>query len=82
MDGMLPIDEVKVRLDIRKLPGERGGNFQTLGGFVMNYLKRVPKTADHFECCGWRFEVVDMDRHRVDKVLIEAVDKEEPDPEQ
>jgi len=80
MDGTLPIGEVKVYLDIRKLPGERAGNFQTLGGFVMNYLKRVPRTADHFECCGWRFEVVDMDRHRVDKVFIEAVDKESPEP--
>lgn len=80
MDGMLPVDEVKMYLDIKKLPGERTGNFRTLGGFIMNYLKRIPAAGDYFACCGWRFEVVDMDRRRVDKVLIEDMREEEPVP--
>lgn len=75
VDGMLPIDELKAHFHIRKLPGERTGRFQTLSGFVMSYLKRIPVSGDHFECCGYRFEVVDMDRHRVDKVLIQEMEK-------
>lgn len=71
VDGMIPLDELKDFLDIKSLPGEKAGHFQTLGGFMMSSLKRIPTTGDHFECCGVSFEVVDMDGHRVDKVLIE-----------
>jgi putative hemolysin len=68
LDGTLPIDEVKDLLGIDSLPHE-GSQYQTLGGFVMLCLGRIPSAGDHFSCCGWRFEVVDMDRLRVDKVL-------------
>ncbi|MFZ2446723.1 MAG: hemolysin family protein [Syntrophobacteraceae bacterium] len=71
VDGMLPVDELKAHFHIRGLPGEDDGGFQTLGGFMMTSLKRVPATGDRFECCGYRFEVVDMDGRRVDKVLIQ-----------
>lgn len=73
VDGMLPADELKELFHIRRLPGERAGHYQTLGGFVMTYMKRIPSAGDHFECCGWRFEIMDMDGHRVDKVLLEPV---------
>lgn len=68
LDGTLPIDEVKDLLGVDSLPHE-GSQYQTLGGFVMLCLGRIPSAGDHFSCCGWRFEVVDMDRLRVDKVL-------------
>jgi putative hemolysin len=68
LDGTLPVDEVKDLLGIDSLPHE-GSRYQTLGGFVMLCLGRIPSAGDHFSCCGWRFEVVDMDRLRVDKVL-------------
>jgi putative hemolysin len=71
VDGMLPVDELKELFHIRSLPGEDEDYFRTLGGFVMTYLKRIPSAGDKFECCGLRFEVLDMDGHRVDKVLIE-----------
>ncbi len=71
IDGMLPVDELKELLGVKKLPGETAGHYQTLGGFVMTCLKKIPMSGEHFVCCGYRFEVVDMDRHRVDKVLIE-----------
>lgn len=74
VDGVLPADEIKEILHVKKLPGEGAGHYQTLGGFVMTYLKRIPSVGDHFECCGLRFEVVDMDGHRVDKVLIARMD--------
>ena len=70
VDGMLPADEVKRLLHIRKLPGEEGGNYETLGGFLMMGLKRIPSEGDHFDCCGFRFEVADMDANRVDKVFV------------
>lgn len=75
VDGTLPIDEVKEVLEIKKLPGEKTGHYHTLGGFVMTYLKRIPAEGDRFHCCGLRFEVVDMDGHRVDKVLISAAEQ-------
>jgi putative hemolysin len=77
VDGTLPVDEVKEIFEIKKLPGEKSGHYQTLGGFVMTYLKRIPAAGDHFECCGLRFEVVDMDGHRVDKVLIIPPDEDD-----
>jgi putative hemolysin len=70
VEGMLPVDELKAFFHIRKLPSERTGRFQTLGGFTMTHLSRVPAVGDHFECCGLSFEVVDMEGRRVRKVLI------------
>jgi putative hemolysin len=77
VDGMLPVDELKGLFDIKKLPGERTGYYQTLGGFIMLYLKRIPAAGDSFECCGLRFEIVDMDGRRVDKVLIELLQEKQ-----
>lgn len=70
IDGLLAIDEFKDHFHLRKLPGEKTGNFHTLGGFVMNKLGRIPKTGDSFEHDKFLFEVVDMDGNRVDKVLL------------
>lgn len=77
VDGMLPVDELKELLNLKTLPGEKAGHYQTLGGFVMTCLKKIPVSGEHFTCSGYRFEVVDMDRHRVDKVLIAGCPREE-----
>lgn len=69
LDGLLPLHELKEILEIDKLPNEDGDDFQTLGGFVMAYLDRVPRESDAFDWDGLHFEVVDMDGNRVDKVL-------------
>jgi len=53
-----------------ELPGEEENAYNTLGGFVMYVLGDIPKVADHFEEAGCRFEVMDMDKNRVDKVLV------------
>jgi putative hemolysin len=53
-----------------ELPGEDENAFNTLGGLVMFVLGRIPVVADQFEVAGCRFEVVDMDKNRVDKVLL------------
>ncbi|MGJ3248670.1 MAG: hemolysin family protein [Elainellaceae cyanobacterium] len=70
IDGMLPADKFKELFDIARLPGEEQGNYQTLGGFIITYLGRIPAAADHFEWRNLRFEVMDMDGNRVDKLLI------------
>ncbi len=72
-DGSIPIDDVKGILHLDTLPGEQEAGFETLGGFMMAQLGRIPKSGDHFEWDGWEFEVVDMDGHRVDKVLASPV---------
>jgi putative hemolysin len=49
------------------------GNYETLAGLIMEQLSRIPSTGDYFEWNGIRFEVVDMDGHRVDKVLVSFI---------
>ncbi|MBI4475371.1 MAG: HlyC/CorC family transporter [Acidobacteria bacterium] len=70
MDGKMLIDEVKETLNIDRLPEEESGGYQTLGGLVMLQVGRVPVTGDSFQTETHRFEVVDMDGKRVDKVLV------------
>ena len=70
IDGMLSVDEFKELFGISQLPGEKRDRYQTVGGFVMSYLGRIPSTADHFEARGLYIEVIDMDGKRVDKVLV------------
>lgn len=69
LDGAIPILEMKDRLALRKVPEEDKGRYHTLSGMVMLLLGRVPSTGDYTDWQGWRFEVVDMDEKRIDKVL-------------
>jgi len=73
LDGMMPIYELKELLDIDELPGDKTGNYSSLSGFVMAELGRIPVASDHFEAAGLRFEILDMDGHRIDKVLVAPV---------
>jgi len=68
LDGMLEVDEFKEIFKVSDLPHE--DEYETLSGFVMMSLGRVPQTTDHFEWQGLRFEIIDMDGRRVDKVLV------------
>lgn len=80
MDGGLSIERLKSVLEVKEeLPGEEENAFHTLGGLVMHQLGRVPVEADHFHLAGWRFEVVDMDKNRVDKVLLSLGNPETDD---
>ncbi|MGB5233598.1 MAG: hemolysin family protein [Candidatus Macondimonas sp.] len=73
VDGSLSLQRFQVGL---QLPddwiGDADGEFHTLGGFVMSILGRIPRAGDHFTHNGLRFEVLDMDGHRVDKILVSA----------
>lgn len=76
LDGMLPISDFKEIFSIKELPGE--GIYQTLGGFVLLQVGRIPAVGNHFEWDGLRFEVVDMDKNRIDKVLVMPARKAPP----
>jgi putative hemolysin len=78
MDGMLPIDEVKLALGLDSLPEESGYN--TLAGFILAQLGRLPVEGQSVAYGGWRFEVVDMDGRRIDKVLVRSSAAREPKP--
>jgi magnesium and cobalt exporter, CNNM family len=69
LDGLIPVPEMKDRLELKELPEEDRGRYNTLAGMIMLLLGRLPRTADTVVWEGWRFEVVDLDGKRVDKVL-------------
>lgn len=76
LDGMLAVDEFKKMFGFKELPEEDRDDFHTLGGFVISYLGYIPAAAEGFEWGGLKFEVMDMDRARVDKVLVTQLPSE------
>jgi putative hemolysin len=78
LDGLMTVDDLKDHLNLDSLPGEYD-RFETLSGFVMTQLGHIPKESDSFEWGGYRFEVVDMDGRRVDKVLVNELPPETAD---
>lgn len=68
LDGMMPVDELKARLQLPDLPAE--GSYHTVGGLLLALLRRVPRAGDRIVFAGWRFEVVAMDGRRVDRVRV------------
>ncbi len=69
--GWMPVDEMADMLYL-KLPARRG--YDTVAGFVLDAFQRLPETGDRIDAAGWRFEVVDMDGRRIDKVLASRMD--------
>lgn len=70
LDGMLTVDDFKEIFRLGSLPDEARGYFQTLAGFVINYLGRIPSAGEQFDWSNLHFEIVDMDGLRVDKILV------------
>jgi putative hemolysin len=73
LDGMLPMEKFGDLFPDVELPEEESGSYHTLSGFILMRLRRIPAVADHFTWHGWRFEVMDMDGNRIDKVLASPV---------
>lgn len=69
LDGIIPIPELKDRLELKSVPEEELGRYNTLSGMMMLLLQRLPKTGDVVYWEGWKLEVADMDGRRIDKVL-------------
>lgn len=84
IDGTTTVHRFREVVDLPgELPGEDAGTYHTLGGFMMAELERVPRAGDKVHVAGHTFEVVDMDRNRVDKILVtpdeRATDAERPE---
>jgi putative hemolysin len=73
IDGVMPVSELKARLDIRDLPEQDRGRYNTVAGLLQSVSGRLLKTGEQVECAGWRFEVIDLDGKRIDKVLASSV---------
>lgn len=78
MDGLIPATELKDRLEVKSLPDEDRGRYNTLAGLIMLLLGRVPQVTDEVSFEGWRFEVMDMDGKRIDKVWVSRL----PEPKE
>lgn len=70
IDGLIPVDNFKEIFNIESLEGEEEEGFQTISGFIMMMLEKIPRSGDKFESDGITYEVVDMDGNRIDKVLV------------
>lgn len=70
LDGALPVDELKQILSLDRLPGEERDSYHTVAGFILYELGHIPQEGEHFVWQRVRFEVVDMDGRRIDKVLV------------
>ncbi len=73
LDGLMPVSELKSRLDIKDLPEEDRGRYNTVAGLLLSVAGRMLVTAERIECAGWVFEVVDLDGKRIDKVLASVL---------
>ncbi len=81
IDGVMPVSELKARLDIKQLPAEERGRYNTVAGLLQSVSGRLLYTGEHIDCAGWRFEVLDLDGKRIDKLLVSPVlDKAHPKP--
>ena len=77
IDGGYTIDRFKELFNLEKVPDEKENNFNTLTGFILSYLKEIPDTGDKFKWDNLSFEIVDMDGHYIDKVLVEQINEDE-----
>jgi putative hemolysin len=73
LDGLIPIPELKDRLNLKQVPEEERGRYNTLSGMMMLLLGKIPQTADRCEWEGWALEIVDLDGKRIDKVLATPI---------
>ena len=76
VEGGTPIDDVMRVLDIDDFP--QSGNYETIGGFMMYMLRKIPKRTDFVKFSGYKFEVVDIDSYRIDQLLVTRIDERPP----
>lgn len=81
LDGAMPMDEFKRHFEVENMPGDSTSSYNTIAGFVLFFLERLPEAGEKFTWHDLSFEVVDMDRHRIDKIVITRVPIE-PDTNQ
>ena len=83
IEGSTPIEDIKHALNIDEMP--EAENYETLAGFMMYKLRKIPRPADSVEYAGYKFEVVDVDHYKIDQLLVTRIVQPElespPDPE-
>jgi putative hemolysin len=77
VSGWMPVDEFAEKIGV---PVDLDADYATVAGFVLESMKRLPKAGESFSSDGWRFEVVDLDGRRIDKVLVERMTDRVPGP--
>ena len=77
IDGLYDINDFKKKFDIDELPEEEHDHYQTMGGFLTSYFGRIPNVGDRCEWNGLRFEIIGMDRARIDKIHVIRVKNKE-----
>ena len=80
LDGMMPVSELKSRLDIDDLPLEDKGRYNTVAGLMLAIWGHLPSVGDRVEIEGWVFEVVEMEGRRIDRVLARPLPPEDIQP--
>jgi len=80
LDGLMPVAELKARLGIRDLPEEDKGRYNTVAGLLMSVSGHLPEAGERIDCADWRFEVVDLDGKRIDKVLATSLGPRDAQP--
>jgi CBS domain containing-hemolysin-like protein len=78
VDGASPVEDVLRALDIDSFPDDE--NYETIAGFMMYMLRKIPKRTDHVEYAGYKFEVVDIDNYRIDQLLVTRVAPQQAQP--
>lgn len=80
VDGAIGIERFRSLLALDQLPGEAEGAYHTLAGFALHELGHIPQAGERFEAAGLRIEIVDMDRSRIDKLLVVPLPPVESEP--
>lgn len=76
VDGITPVEDVLRVLEIDELPDDQ--NYETVAGFMMYMLRKIPRRTDCVQYAGYKFEVVDIDNHKIDQILVTRVVAKEP----
>ena len=71
VDGSTPVEDLERLLDVDSLPDDSA--YETVAGFMMYMLRKIPKRTDRVVYGGYRFEVIDVDNNKVDQVLVAAI---------
>jgi putative hemolysin len=82
LDGLIPVPELKDRLELSTVPDEERGRYHTLSGMMMLLTGRLPKVADAVQWEGWQLEIVDMDGRTIDKVLASRLPPDDAAPDE
>lgn len=78
IDGSTPIEDMTHALEIDEMPGD--GNYETLAGFMMYKLRKIPRPADTVIFSGYKFEVVDVDHFKIDQLLVTRLLEQPEEP--